>query len=149
MLSVPVKPVSDTQIQIHATTVSVNQKALMIAGPSGAGKSSLALRMIALGAALVADDVTELSKGYIGVTAHAPTTLPPLLEVRGLGLLNTPIITGDTLDSVLDLGVEEADRLPVPHNVTLLGQDVRLFYKPKTPYIAEAMMQYLTYGLGQ
>lgn len=102
--------------------------------------------MLALGADLVADDVTEIAKTLAHITVHAPSTLPPLIEVRGLGLLNVPIMTGCTLFGVLDLGTDEVERLPQRRHIPLLGQDVPLFYKPDTPYIAEAMLHLMMYG---
>jgi len=48
-------------MQLHATAVAFDQKAVVITGPSGAGKSSLALQMMAFGADLVADDQVILT----------------------------------------------------------------------------------------
>jgi hypothetical protein len=45
---------------IHACAVEIEGKAIAIVGPSGVGKSSLAAGLIALGARLVADDLTIL-----------------------------------------------------------------------------------------
>ena len=146
MLSVPLKNGPDGQLHLHASTVTLEGRALVIAGPSGSGKSALALRMIALGAGLIADDVTALARTLDRVTAHFPSTLPSLIEVRGLGLLNVPIVAGDPVHSILDLGVDETDRLPDPRTFTILGQDVPLLHKPATPYVAEAMVHYLLYG---
>ncbi|WP_296417903.1 HPr kinase/phosphorylase [Pseudooctadecabacter sp.] len=146
MLSVPVKPQPDGDLRLHASSVSFNHKALVIAGPSGSGKSSLALRMMSLGATLISDDITVLSSAPDHVTAHRPATLPALIEVRGFGLLNTPVHAGEGVAAVLDLGTDEADRLPPLRHITLLGRSFPLFHKPATPYIAEAMIHYLTYG---
>ena len=42
--------------QMHATTVALRGRGLLILGPSGSGKSTLALQLMAVGARLVADD---------------------------------------------------------------------------------------------
>ena len=47
---------------LHATCVAVDGRGLLILGPSGSGKSALALQLIALGAQLVADDRTRVSR---------------------------------------------------------------------------------------
>jgi len=131
---------------MHASTVCLNAKALVITGPSGSGKSSLALRMISLGADLVADDMTQLRGTPHHVTAHHPATMSPMIEVRGMGLLHASHMTDQPVHAILDLGIEEVERLPDPHNIVLLGRDVTLLHKPATPYIADAMMQYLRFG---
>lgn len=146
MLSVPVKPQPDGQLRLHASTVSYHDKALVIAGPSGSGKSSLALKMMSLGAILITDDITVLARTLGHVTAHSPSTLPALIEVRGLGLLNAPVHAGECVGAVLDLGTDEAERLPPLRHLPVLGQNVPLLHKPATPYIAEAMIHYLRYG---
>ena len=46
---------------IHATCVAIEGRGVLIVGPSGSGKSDLALRLIDRGAALVADDYTDLN----------------------------------------------------------------------------------------
>jgi len=146
MLSVPVNPMPDGSLCLHASTVCLNDKALVIAGPSGSGKSTLALRMISLGADLVADDTTHLRGTPDHVTAHHPATMPPLIEVRGVGLLHAPHVTDQPVHGILDLGTEEIERLPDLHHIELLGRDVTLLRKPATPYIAEAMIHYLRFG---
>ena len=48
---------------IHATSVCLNNKGILILGKSGSGKSDLALRLIEqAGALLIADDRTDLQE---------------------------------------------------------------------------------------
>ncbi|HEY5239180.1 MAG TPA: HPr kinase/phosphatase C-terminal domain-containing protein [Rhizomicrobium sp.] len=63
---------------------------ILILGKSGAGKSSLALRMIADGASLIADDRVELFARRGQLFARAPKTLAGLIEVRGVGIIKLP-----------------------------------------------------------
>ncbi|MBC7135922.1 MAG: serine kinase, partial [Oceanibaculum nanhaiense] len=46
---------------LHATTIALDGRAVLLCGPPGSGKSDLALRAIDAGAVLVADDQTALS----------------------------------------------------------------------------------------
>ncbi len=146
MLSVPLTRLPNGALQLHATTISFQDKALVIAGPSGTGKSSLALRMIALGACLVSDDMTLISTSPSGILAHGPDAAPQVIEVRGLGLLNAPVVAAERLHTILDLGTAEKARLPEPRTLTLFDQAIPVLHSPATPLIAEAMIHYLKYG---
>ncbi|PIY73077.1 MAG: serine kinase, partial [Rhodobacterales bacterium CG_4_10_14_0_8_um_filter_70_9] len=79
---------------IHAScvawAVAGKARGLLILGASGAGKSALALELIALGAALVADDQVALRRVGEAVVAAPPPPLAGLIEARGLGLLRMP-----------------------------------------------------------
>lgn len=103
----------------------------MIEGVSGTGKSTLAMRMLALGARLVADDRTRLRRGTgaVPLWADAPETLPPLLEVRRLGLVAARPFGPVPLIAVVDLEAPaETDRHPEPRHCTRLGCRLRLFH---------------------
>ena len=51
-------PAESGDLTVHGTTVARAGRAVLILGASGTGKSALALQMIALGARLVADDLS-------------------------------------------------------------------------------------------
>ena len=78
------------RVLIHATTIQLAGHGVLIFGDSGAGKSDLALRLIAEGAFLVADDQTELTVGGGRLVATAPSTIAGQIEVRGLGIVAAP-----------------------------------------------------------
>lgn len=108
---------------IHATTVAVGGRGVLIAGPSGSGKSDLALRLIDRGAVLVADDRTSVWRDGDRLLAGAPDTISGKLEVRGLGILEM----GWTSDVPVTLCVllgGEVDRLPSPRMRTIAGIDL-------------------------
>lgn len=60
---------------------------VLLLGPSGSGKSDLALRLIAQGAKLIADDRVELYLTRGRLWARPPKRLAGLIEVRGLGVI--------------------------------------------------------------
>lgn len=62
----------------------------LIVGPSGSGKSDLALRAIALGLRLVADDRTVVFSSGGRLFGRAAMSLRTLLEVRGVGIARLP-----------------------------------------------------------
>jgi HPr kinase/phosphorylase len=88
---------------------------VLILGESGAGKSDLALRLIAIGAMLVADDRCDLFVSSDALRAGVPRSLAGMLEIRGVGIIHLPWQP----DARIALAVRLADprviaRLPEP-----------------------------------
>jgi serine kinase of HPr protein (carbohydrate metabolism regulator) len=108
--------VSDT---VHATTVAIGGRGVLITGPSGAGKSDLALRLIDRGAVLVADDRTALARDGERVYASAPATIAGRMEVRGLGIVDMAA-TGP-VPLALAVRLDAPERMPEPDSCELLG----------------------------
>ncbi|MCA3255623.1 MAG: aldolase [Alphaproteobacteria bacterium] len=106
-------------IRIHATAVAIDGWAVLLVGPSGAGKSDLALRLIDRGAVLVADDQVELTSAAGRLIASAPATIAGRIEVRGVGILDTPA-TIAPVALVIDLA-RPPERLPEPAHRDLAG----------------------------
>ena len=91
---------------VHASTVAIEGRAVLIAGRSGSGKSDLALRLIDRGAVLVSDDYTFVRRADGRLLASPPDTIAGRIELRGVGI------------------VEMANLRDVP--VALAGQDGRV-----------------------
>jgi serine kinase of HPr protein (carbohydrate metabolism regulator) len=109
-------------ILIHATTVAIDGRAVLLRGASGAGKSDLALRLIDAGAHLVADDQSELRRQGDSLMVRAPAALAGLIEVRGIGIVRLAALAEATVALVADLVLpEQVERLPTPCNETVLG----------------------------
>ncbi|WP_025897436.1 HPr kinase/phosphorylase [Sneathiella glossodoripedis] len=101
--------------KIHASAVAIQNQAILLRGPSGAGKSDLALRLIGEGATLICDDYVELEILGGQVWAHTPKNIAGLIEVRGLGIVSQPYVSGVSVALVCDLvQVSEIERLPDP-----------------------------------
>jgi hypothetical protein len=64
----------------------------LLLGESGSGKSDLALRLIAMGARLVADDRCEIFFERV-LCARAPGKIAGLMEIRGLGIVTLPRVS--------------------------------------------------------
>lgn len=102
---------------IHATCVFFGDaepvSAVLLRGPSGSGKSDLALRLIAQGARLVADDQVWL-KARAGVLyARPPAETAGMIEVRGVGIVNFEPFYDAPVRLVADLVQHEnVERLP-------------------------------------
>ena len=80
---------------IHATTVAINGRAVVISGASGSGKSDLGLRLLDRGFGLVSDDRTLVRREGDRLIASAPRNIAGKLEVRGIGIVEV-----DHLDDV-------------------------------------------------
>ena len=93
----------------HGSCVARDGAGVLLLGPSGAGKSDLALRLLRQGFALVADDQVDVIDGF----ARSPAALAGLLEVRGLGIVRLPYLSGVELTLVVEL-TERNERLPHP-----------------------------------
>ena len=128
---------------IHATTVAVDRRGLVILGASGSGKSSLALQLIALGAILVADDRTEVSTVANRLHANVPDTIKGRIEARGVGLLTLPFVSDIPIYLSVDLDHDEKERLPFAHEATLLGQGVPCLHRCDGPHFPAALLLYL------
>jgi HPr kinase/phosphorylase len=89
---------------------------VLLIGPPGAGKSDLALRLLARGFDLVADDRTEIVDGV----ARPVPALAGLLEVRGLGIFRLPHLASARLALVVQLG-QASPRMPTPARHEGLG----------------------------
>ncbi len=72
---------------LHASTVAVDGRAVLISGPSGSGKSDLALRLIDRGFTLVSDDQTIVKRDGDRLLATAPPTIAGKIEIRGIGIV--------------------------------------------------------------
>lgn len=132
--------------QLHATTVAVSGRAVLILGPSGAGKSSLALEMMAAGALLVADDRTDLRTEGVQLLASPPQDLAGRIEARGIGILAVEHLPEAEVALVCDLGQPEPERLPPFRNTDLGGVTLPLVLGPYRPHLYAALRQLL---LGQ
>ncbi len=136
---------NDSQI-LHATTVALDGHALLIKGGSGSGKSSLALRMIALGASLVADDRTMISQKGGQIIADCPPQIKGMIEARGVGLLHCPPAPPTAIKLVLDMDHTETERLPQKRNTMLFSVSLPLLYLSNTPHFTAALLIHLQHG---
>lgn len=131
---------------LHATTVAVAGRGLLILGPSGAGKSGLALRLMAWGAALVADDRTEVSLRGGALWAACPPAILGRIEARGLGILNADPAPPVALALAVDLAQAEVARLPEPRQWSALGVAIPLVWRVDAPHFEAALWQQLKAG---
>lgn len=127
----------------HATTVAIDGRGVTIVGASGSGKSSLALRLIALGAVLVADDRTVVTLRNGRLIASAPKPIAGLIEARGVGLLHAPLAPATPLGLVVDLDAPAAPRLPEPQQHVILGQILPCLHNGESAHFPAAIMLYV------
>lgn len=110
---------------LHATTVAVGGRAVLIEGVSGAGKSDLALRLIDRGAVLVSDDYSFVRRLGSSIVASAPANIAGKIEVRGLGIVEVPYEAKADVALIVTLG--EPTRLPERGRTRqILGIDIPL-----------------------
>ncbi|WP_135500960.1 HPr kinase/phosphorylase [Roseovarius aestuariivivens] len=138
------EPTNGAAQTLHATTVAVAGRGLLIRGASGRGKSGLALELIARGAGLVADDRTVIWRAGAQVMADAPDTIRGRIEARGLGILAAPAQGPVPLALVVDMDVEETDRLPPFRRTTVAGIDLPLARMCRSPHFSSALLLYLS-----
>ena len=131
----------------HATAVALDPGCgVLILGPSGAGKSSLALRLMALGATLVADDRVDLRLGDGGLIASAPAALHGLIEARGAGILRATALEAARIALVVDLNERETERLPPMRHREILGVSLPLVLRQQDGHLEAAILQWLRGG---
>ena len=131
---------------IHATTVALNGRAVVIMGPSGAGKSGLALELMAYGADLVADDRTRLVTENGRLIAQSAPNLHGMIEARGFGILHADAVDRAEVVLVVDLEKVESERLPPRRSTVLLDVTVPLVHKSAHSPFSAAILQYLKFS---
>ena len=109
---------------LHATSVAIDGRAVLLEGLSGVGKSDLALRLIDRGAILISDDQTLLVRKGQALVARAPGTIRGQIEVRGIGIVTMPHVEDVPVAMIVRLGAEPA-RMPKRRQRRLAGVVVR------------------------
>ena len=125
---------------IHASAVSVRGRGVLILGASGSGKSGLALRMMALGADLVADDRVQLSGQATELWARAPVAIQGMIEARGIGVISVPFVSQTVLSLAVDLDREASARMPQRRVFTRLGANIPLILGRDVPNLESTLM---------
>ncbi len=133
-------------LSLHASAVAVNGRAVLILGQSGAGKSGLALRLIALGATLVADDRVILRRRGDALIASAPDRLAGMIEARGVGLLRIACVPEAVVALAVDLDFAPAARMPHMRTLRHLEVGVELIFGRDLPNLDPTLMFLLQYG---
>jgi len=131
---------------LHASAIAYRGAGLLILGASGRGKSSLALQMMAQGAALVADDQVILTCKQGTLWAQCPATIAGRIEARGIGILRAEAHGPVALRLAIDLDQQEDARLPPWRSRAFLGVDLALVFPPRGAHLGPALLQYLAYG---
>jgi serine kinase of HPr protein (carbohydrate metabolism regulator) len=96
---------------LHASTVAVDGRAVLITGPSGSGKSDLTLRLLDRGFVLVSDDQTIIKKNGSRLCATSPPTIRGKLEIRGVGIVTVDHVEDVPVAMVVEL-TSDIQRLP-------------------------------------
>ena len=120
--------------RIYATSVALFGKAVLIEGAPNSGKSSVALSLIQqFGATLISDDYTTV---LVEENALVATAANGLLEVRGVGIIEMPVVQNAPVMGVISLeNFADVDRLPLPHTKMIAGITLPCCILPKDHYL--------------
>lgn len=123
---------------LHATTVQIRGRGVMLMGKSGAGKTETALTLIERAvtrgeeALLVSDDRTLLHVDGSKLIASVPDSLAGGVEIRGAGLFTVAYVKQTPIDLVVILvSREEAERYPSGENWQFEGIEIPRLLLPE------------------
>ncbi len=133
-------------VTLHAGTVALDGRGVLICGSSGSGKSGLALELMALGAVLVADDHTLVTPRDGVLIASCPETIRGRIEARFVGILKAVPSAPVPLALIVDLDHEEDQRLPPSRRREVAGVPLPLLHNCAQRYFPAAIRQYLLHG---
>ena len=96
---------------VHASTVAIAGRAVLITGPSGSGKYDLTLRLLDRGFVLVSDDQTIVKRDGERLLASAPPSIAGKLEIRGIGIVEVETVSNLPIALLVEL-TSDIQRLP-------------------------------------
>ena len=111
---------------IHASSVDINGKGIVILGKSGAGKSNLAIKLISMGAKLISDDQTHFKLIENKIIISKPETTPNFIEARGIGLIEAPFVVSAKLFCFVKITNLELKRLPNAKKKYCFGKKIKM-----------------------
>lgn len=112
---------------LHASAVSFDGRAVAISAPSGTGKTSIAMHLVARGAALLTDDVLVVEPMPSGVQAHPGARL---LSAHSHELAAVPTAARERLGTVLEIGEKVYLRAQLESEPRSLAAIYRLTREP-------------------
>lgn len=101
---------------------------------------------MALGAQLVADDRSCLWRNHDDIWADAPAAIRGQIEARHVGILNATAAGPAKIGAVIDLDLDETERLPAKKSRDLLGLSVPLMHNVQAQHFPAAILQFLKAG---
>jgi serine kinase of HPr protein (carbohydrate metabolism regulator) len=130
---------------VHATSVAIGGRAVLLGGRPGMGKSDLALRLIDRGATLISDDYTHVRRIEGKAIAAAAPNILGKIEVRGVGIVELPTVQDVPVALFVDLDSEPA-RLPEPgETLSVAGIAIPVAHlsglEPSAPLKVEAALK--------
>lgn len=141
-------------VVLHASAVLFCAQGVLLRGASGAGKSDLALRLIDVGGALIADDYVSLVLENGQLTAMPSATTRGLIEVRGIGLVKMPFCEKAIISTCVDLDPATPEERMPESQMTFLNEKglegIKLRHIRLNPFHASAVAKlraFLQYSL--
>ena len=111
---------------LHASSIDIDGKGVVILGKSGSGKSNLAIKLISMGAKLISDDQTYFKLKDNKIIISKPKTTPNFIEARGIGLIKTPMVMSAKLFCFVNITNIELERLPYEEKKYCFGKKIKM-----------------------
>lgn len=132
---------------IHASSVDINGKGVVILGKSGTGKSNLAIKLISMGAKLISDDQTHFRLKENKIIISKPETTPNFIEARGIGLIEVPFVVSAKLFCFVKITNLELKRLPNAKKKHCFGKKIKMMEFNPIYNNESALFMSLRYGV--